>query len=263
MSSKLVAILVGAVLLLLGAASPAAAHEANTTAIEVSSTDSGLDVQVDLPIDALGTALGEEIPTDTFGLSKTRYSIVAYISDHVSIGSAEAGEWPLTLGQIRVISSDGRNYVRAAVTTLRYGFDHVLDGADHLLFLLTLLLPAPLIAAAGRWSSAPGFWRGLKRVLHVATAFMIGHSISLAASAFDLISLPSRPIAVGIIVSPLSFVDDVAVDNLGAIAVGLAIVAALAWVVASAADEERNRPRGSELDDIVENDADDLVPVLS
>lgn len=84
---------------------------------------------------------------------------------------------------------------------VRHGFDHVLEGADHLLFLLALLLPAPLISAAGRWRTAPGFWRALKRVLHVATAFMIGHSISLAAAALGIISVPTRPVEIVIAVS--------------------------------------------------------------
>jgi hypothetical protein len=33
----------------------------------------------------------------------------------------------------------------------RLGVHHIAEGTDHLLFLLTLLLPAPLLALAGRW----------------------------------------------------------------------------------------------------------------
>lgn len=38
-----------------------------------------------------------------------------------------------------------------AIGMIGHGFHHVLQGADHLLFLMTLLLPAPLVVAAGRW----------------------------------------------------------------------------------------------------------------
>lgn len=80
---------------------------------------------------------------------------------------------------------------------LRYGFEHVLTGADHLLFLLALLLPAPLIAVQGRWRRGTGRWRDpLVRVLHVVTAFTVGHSLTLIASALGWVSVPSAPVEV-------------------------------------------------------------------
>lgn len=256
--------------IVIGLAAPASAHEANTTAVEFSLTDTGIDGEIDLPIDELGDALDVDIATDAFGLSLQRDLIVEYVVDEFEVSGSDAALWPLQIGQIRIITSDDREYVRVATTaenvtdadggevtitseaiiehdeshkivvtvidadgsasiagyidsgdatldirigedgslaessftaTLEYGFEHVLDGADHLLFLLTLLLPAPMIVAGHRWRSAPGFWHGFKRVLHVATAFMLGHSISLAASAFGLVSLPSRPVEILIAVS--------------------------------------------------------------
>lgn len=86
-------------------------------------------------------------------------------------------------------------------TMVRHGFDHVGDGADHLLFLLVLLLPAPLMAVAGRWQPGAGRWRTLRQVLHVVTAFTLGHSVTLAASALDLITMPSRPVEILIAIS--------------------------------------------------------------
>lgn len=82
-----------------------------------------------------------------------------------------------------------------------YGFHHVLDGADHLLFLLTLLLPAPLMAAAGRWRREPGVRSSVRKVVHVVTAFTVGHSLTLVASSLGWISLPSRPVEILIAVS--------------------------------------------------------------
>jgi hypothetical protein len=82
-----------------------------------------------------------------------------------------------------------------------YGLHHVLEGADHLLFLITLLLVAPLVAVAGRWRSADGAAPTVRRVLGVVTAFTVGHSLTLIASALGWVSLPSAPVEVLIAVS--------------------------------------------------------------
>src|SRR6185503_15484685 len=49
------------------------------------------------------------------------------------------------------------------------GFAHILDGADHLLFLLCLVVP---------------FRRQLRPLVWIVTAFTAGHSVTLIASAY-------------------------------------------------------------------------------
>ncbi|MPY09770.1 HupE/UreJ family protein [Arthrobacter bussei] len=78
-----------------------------------------------------------------------------------------------------------------------YGFHHVLSGADHLLFLTTLLLVAPLVVSIrGRWIPRAGFGRSLRNVIGVVTAFTIGHSLTLIAAALGWIALPSGPVEI-------------------------------------------------------------------
>lgn len=77
-----------------------------------------------------------------------------------------------------------------------YGLHHVLEGADHLLFLLTLLLVAPLVAVAGRWQRGSGLGPTLRRVLAVVTAFTVGHSVTLIASALGWVTVPGAPVEV-------------------------------------------------------------------
>jgi hypothetical protein len=72
----------------------------------------------------------------------------------------------------------------------------VLEGADHLLFLVTLLLVAPLVAVAGRWRRREGVVPTLGRVLRVVTAFTAGHSLTLIACALGRVSVPSAPVEV-------------------------------------------------------------------
>ena len=72
---------------------------------------------------------------------------------------------------------------------------HIWGGPDHLLFLLTLLLPGLMLLhrATGTTDTdnngtKAAAWFALK----VITAFTLAHSITLLASVLDVISLPSR-----------------------------------------------------------------------
>jgi HupE / UreJ protein len=71
-----------------------------------------------------------------------------------------------------------QTWIELARTYVNYGIDHILLGADHLLFVLGLV-----------WIVGGG-WRLVKTI----TAFTIGHSASLAAAAFGLIGVPERPL---------------------------------------------------------------------
>ena len=85
------------------------------------------------------------------------------------------------------------------------GVHHIGEGADHLLFLLMLLLPAPLLARRGRWVRADDLGRQAWRTVHVVTAFAVGHSVTLALAALGYVQVPTAVveslIAVSILVS--------------------------------------------------------------
>jgi hypothetical protein len=85
----------------------------------------------------------------------------------------------------------------------RLGMRHIAGGTDHLLFLLALLLPAPLMVLGSRWVGFAGTRHSLLRILKVVTAFTVGHSLTLALAALGLVQVPSRPIEVLIAVSIL------------------------------------------------------------
>jgi hypothetical protein len=85
----------------------------------------------------------------------------------------------------------------------RLGMRHIAEGTDHLLFLLALLLPAPLVALRSSWSGFAGLRTSLLKILTVVTAFTIGHSITLALAALGVVRVPSRPTEVLVAVSIL------------------------------------------------------------
>ena len=72
------------------------------------------------------------------------------------------------------------------------GAKHIWEGLDHLLFLLTLLLPGLMLVKPADISSASDKTAAWKFALKVITAFTVAHSITLACSVFGWISLPDR-----------------------------------------------------------------------
>lgn len=72
-------------------------------------------------------------------------------------------------------------------SVVRHGFElgmhHIAEGADHVLFLLMLLLPAPLVVTrARRWSAKGTVRRALVESAKIVSAFTIGHSATLAGA---------------------------------------------------------------------------------
>jgi len=73
-----------------------------------------------------------------------------------------------------------------------HGVWHIWQGIDHILFLLSLLLPSVLLRREGAWVAAPRLRGCLADILRVVTAFTVAHSITLSLAALGLVMLPSR-----------------------------------------------------------------------
>ena len=78
------------------------------------------------------------------------------------------------------------------VAYVREGVWHIWIGFDHVLFLLSLLLPAVFLRESGRWVPAQRFKPVFWDVLRVVTAFTVAHSVTLSLAALQIIALPSR-----------------------------------------------------------------------
>ena len=102
------------------------------------------------------------------------------------------------------------------------GTAHIFGGIDHLLFLLSLLLPAVLRRRGSHWEPVECGRPALWSILKVVTAFTVAHSITLSLAAFNLVHLPSRltesVIAASIIVAALNNVVPIVTDSRARIA---------------------------------------------
>jgi HupE / UreJ protein len=83
------------------------------------------------------------------------------------------------------------------------GVQHIAEGTDHLLFLLVLLLPIPLIVSNKKWGNHRDVKTSIIHITMVVTAFTIGHSLTLLFGALGWLILPTQWIEILIGVSIL------------------------------------------------------------
>lgn len=103
-------------------------------------------------------------------------------------------------GQLVQLSKDSNTYRfetgHAASTSvagfLRSGFDHVLYGLDHILFVVALLLVVCLRQPPGQSILARGPLESLRKTAGIVTAFTIGHSLTLIVASLGWFTLPGR-----------------------------------------------------------------------
>jgi len=101
----------------------------------------------------------------------------------------------------RILGGETGGRLRQVATYVNEGVWHIWTGFDHVLFLLSLLLPAVLWRQARRWESAHSFRAVFVDVGKVVTAFTLAHSITLTLAALSIVVLPSRWVESGIALS--------------------------------------------------------------
>lgn len=91
--------------------------------------------------------------------------------------------------------------------SLSQGVWHIWTGYDHILFLITLLMPSVFRQNGAGREAVPRFASALLRVVIIVSAFTLAHSITLTCAALRWVSLPSRlvepAIAFSIVVAAL------------------------------------------------------------
>jgi hypothetical protein len=105
-------------------------------------------------------------------------------STHSAVLSPTSGLVPFSPAQVSRWRQFGQYLVE--------GVWHIWIGFDHILFLLSLLLPSVLVVQMKRWRGVASLGVASREVLWVVTSFTVAHSITLSLAALELVSLPSR-----------------------------------------------------------------------
>ena len=115
------------------------------------------------------------------GLEATRTDVLVRYRDPDGATLSER----LTPDRTGVVLPSRPGQVGILASYFGLGFEHILEGWDHLLFVFALLL-----LIRDRW-----------RLIEAITAFTVAHSITLAAATLGWVSVPSRPVEATIALS--------------------------------------------------------------
>lgn len=92
----------------------------------------------------------------------------------------------------RVFTFSGSSLEQQFTDYFVTGVEHIWNGYDHLLFLISLLLPAVLSWVSNRWIPIASLRVAFFEVLKVVTAFTVAHSITLTLATLGIVRAPSR-----------------------------------------------------------------------
>lgn len=142
------------------------------------------------------------------GLEKTRSEAIVRVIRADGTGQTQR----LTPSDSTFVIKSKSSWVEVSTTYLVLGFEHILSGYDHLLFVLALLFLV-------------GSWR---RLVAAITTFTLAHSVTLVAASFGWVNMPPSLIEVLIVLSIVF----VAVDILQMHQGKPSIATRMPWVIA-------------------------------
>ncbi|MBY0488689.1 MAG: HupE/UreJ family protein [Gemmatimonadaceae bacterium] len=153
--------------------------------------------------------------------------------------AGQAAQPPRLLGELRApmhqldIALPAPRVGGAIGSLVAAGTRHIADGSDHLLFLLLLILVAPLRVRAQRWREALPLREAWRGVVRVVTGFTVGHSVTLALGSLGVVHAPSTwvevAVAATIVVAAVHAIRPLFARAELAMAVGFGLVHGLAF----------------------------------
>ncbi len=130
-------------------------------------------------------------------------AVIQEVPDHFALVVLSVGGDKRVVGALRhdqqeMIVEPAPSATGAFVDAIRLGAAHIAEGYDHLLFLLALLLAAPMVARGHRWAGIRTMRDTFARLTRITLGFTLGHSVTLVLAGLTAITLPSAPVEVAI-----------------------------------------------------------------
>lgn len=124
----------------------------------------------------------------------------------IQVSSGESATAAVVSSANRAAAFDVRSpdRVRSALTFALEGVRHIASGWDHLLFVVSLILPAVLVRSRGEWVPARDGRAALWDAAKVITGFTIAHSATLVLSATGRLALEPALVETAIALSVLA-----------------------------------------------------------
>ena len=161
---------------------------------------------VDTHTDGTYTVLAFVARCPRAGPLAVEYRLFADVDpQHKGLASVRDGDGvrTLVLGSDHPHATVDEDAASGFLAYVRHGILHIWIGYDHILFLVSLLLPAVLVREGRGWRAVAGLRAALADVLKIVTAFTVAHSITLSLAALGVIALPSRWVESAIALSVL------------------------------------------------------------
>lgn len=116
---------------------------------------------------------------------------------------------------------------------VKEGVWHIWIGYDHILFLISLLLPSVVLRDERHWQPVMHFRRAFFEVLKIVTAFTVAHSITLSLAVLGIVNLPSRwvesAIAASVLLAALNNIYPLVSKQLWLVAFGFGLIHGLGF----------------------------------
>lgn len=190
-----------------GARSGDTAWQAHPPQLEVVGNDASAELQAVLELRAPPGADTRSLTLryDAITHEVRTHQVLVFLRNDWAAG--HVGEAPLLLGELHhgldtlQVRLGGERSGASIVQLLKAGAVHIATGTDHLLFLLLLVVVAPLAARHGRWETVREGRPAVRQIAIVVSAFTLGHSITLALGSLGWVSPPARLVEVAVAAS--------------------------------------------------------------
>ena len=162
----------------------------NTTFAQFLTLDYALEGFQEMPdtIDITYDVILEQLP---------QHTNMVLVEENWMTGTFQNESIPLMIfrqpGQTQTLDLTSGSFWQGFSAVVYLGIIHIVEGIDHVLFLVALLLPSVLRRREDlMWQPVGNFSTAFVYIIKIATAFTIAHSITLCLATLQIVQVPSR-----------------------------------------------------------------------